>query len=205
MNDSAQVEMKLELVSVPVSDIDRAKEFYVEKAGFNADHDHSVSDEIRFVQLTLPARPASIAIGKGLSDMETGIDGGPACSSSSEIEAAREALAGRGVRVSPVQDFPWGRFRLLRRPRRQPLGGPGDPGGLGTGRARRAAKRPVHGARMAPWFAEVRTGCPHGLSSSGSKSFFRAPTPGRTSRPECPRTPCPAGMPPSGSPCSGRR
>ena len=109
MNDSGQVEMKLELIPVPVSDVDRAKEFYVEKAGFNADHDHMVSDELRFVQLTPPGSAASIAIGEGLSDMEPGsIEGLQLVVS--EIEAAREALSGRGVRVSPVQDFPWGRF-----------------------------------------------------------------------------------------------
>ena len=67
MNDGGQVDMKLELISVPVSDVDRAKEFYVEKAGFNPDHDHAVSDELRFVQLTPPGSAASIAIGKGLS------------------------------------------------------------------------------------------------------------------------------------------
>ena len=109
MNDSAQVEMKLELVSVPVSDVDRAKEFYVEKAGFNADHDHTVSDEIRFVQLTPPGSAASIAIGKGLSQMEPGSLEGLQLVVS-EIQAARDALAGRGVDVSEIQDFPWGRF-----------------------------------------------------------------------------------------------
>ena len=109
MNDSAQVEMKLELISVPVSDVDRAKEFYVERAGFNADHDHTVSDEMRFVQLTPPGSAASIAIGKGLSQMEPGsLEGLQVVVS--DIEAARAALAGRGVDVSEVQDFPWGRF-----------------------------------------------------------------------------------------------
>ena len=109
MNDSGQVEMKLELVSVPVSDVDRAKEFYVDKAGFNADHDHTVSDEIRFVQLTPPGSAASIAIGKGMSQMEPGsIEGLQVVVA--DIEAARDALAGRGVEVSDVQDFPWGRF-----------------------------------------------------------------------------------------------
>ena len=109
MNDSAQVEMKLELISVPVSDVDRAKAFYVEQAGFNADHDHTVErrDALR------PAHPArlgrSIAIGKGLSQMEPGsLEGLQVVVS--DIEAARAALAGRGVDVSEVQDFPWGRF-----------------------------------------------------------------------------------------------
>jgi catechol 2,3-dioxygenase-like lactoylglutathione lyase family enzyme len=109
MNDGGQVEMKLELISVPVSDVDRAKDFYVEKAGFNPDHDHTVSDELRFVQLTPPGSAASISIGKGLSRMEPGsIEGLQVVVS--DIEAARDALAGRGVEVSEVQDFPWGRF-----------------------------------------------------------------------------------------------
>jgi predicted enzyme related to lactoylglutathione lyase len=101
--------MKLELVQVPVSDVDRAKEFYVERAGFNADHDHTVSDEIRFVQLTPPGSAASIAIGKGLSKMEPGSTEGLQLVVS-DIEAAQAALAGRGVEVSDIQDFPWGRF-----------------------------------------------------------------------------------------------
>ena len=109
MNDGGQVQMKLELISVPVSDVDRAKEFYVEKAGFNPDHDHAVSDELCFVQLTPPGSAASISIGKGLSQMEPGsIEGLQVVVS--DIEAARDALAGRGVEVSEIQDFPWGRF-----------------------------------------------------------------------------------------------
>ena len=109
MNDSGQVDMKLELISVPVSDVDRAKEFYVEKAGFNADHDHSVSDELRFVQLTPPGSAASISIGTGLSEMKPGsLEGLQVVVA--DIEAARDALAGRGVDVSDIQDFPWGRF-----------------------------------------------------------------------------------------------
>jgi len=109
MNESGQVGMRLELVSVPVSDVDRAKRFYVEAVGFNADHDHRVSDEIRFVQLTPPGSAASISIGTGLSEMDPGsIEGLQLVVA--DIEAAREALAGRGVEVSEVQDFPWGRF-----------------------------------------------------------------------------------------------
>jgi predicted enzyme related to lactoylglutathione lyase len=103
------VEMKLELVQVPVSDVDRAKEFYVDRAGFNADHDHVVSDELRFVQLTPPGSAASIAIGKGLSGMAPGSVEGLQLVVS-DIEAARDALAGGGVDVSEIQDFPWGRF-----------------------------------------------------------------------------------------------
>ena len=104
------MEFRLELLQVPVSDVDRAKAFYVEKAGFNADHDHQVSDEMRFVQLTPPGSSCSIAIGTGL---------GPAMAPGSvqglqlvvdDIEAARDELSGRGVEVSEIQDFPWGRF-----------------------------------------------------------------------------------------------
>ncbi len=109
MNGTERVEMKLELFAVPVSDVDRAKEFYVEKAGFNADHDHAVSDEIRFVQLTPPGSAASIAIGKGLTKMEPGsVEGLQVVVA--DIEEARSALAARGVEVSDVMDFPWGRF-----------------------------------------------------------------------------------------------
>jgi catechol 2,3-dioxygenase-like lactoylglutathione lyase family enzyme len=104
------VDFRLELVQVPVSDVDRAKEFYVEKAGFNADHDHQVSDELRFVQLTPPGSACSITIGTGFgSKMEPGsLEGLQVVVD--DIEAAREELAGRGVEVSEVQDFPWGRF-----------------------------------------------------------------------------------------------
>jgi catechol 2,3-dioxygenase-like lactoylglutathione lyase family enzyme len=108
MTDEAKLEMKLELVQVPVSDIERAKDFYV-RAGFNADHDHDVSDEIRFVQLTPPGSQASIAIGRGLSQMEPGsVEGLQLVVDSAE--EARTALAGRGVDVTEVQEFPWGKF-----------------------------------------------------------------------------------------------
>ena len=103
------MDWKLELVAIPVSDVDRAKEFYVEKAGFNADHDHSVSDEIRFVQLTPPGSACSIAIGKGVSDAPPGSVQGMQVVVS-DIEAAHAELSGRGVDVSDVQVFPWGSF-----------------------------------------------------------------------------------------------
>jgi predicted enzyme related to lactoylglutathione lyase len=103
------LDMRLELISVPVSDVDRAKAFYVEQAGFNADHDHAVSDQIRFVQLTPPGSAASIAIGRGLSEMAPGsLEGLQVVVD--DIEEARTALADRGVDVSEIQDFPWGRF-----------------------------------------------------------------------------------------------
>jgi predicted enzyme related to lactoylglutathione lyase len=103
------MDMKLELVAVPVSDVDRAKAFYVEQAGFNADHDHTVSDEMRFVQLTPPGSGCSIAIGRGITDAAPGSVVGLQLTVA-DIEAAREELTGRGTDVSEVQDFPWGRF-----------------------------------------------------------------------------------------------
>src|SRR6185436_17277530 len=103
------MDMKLELVAVPVTDIDRAKAFYAEKAGFNADQDHTVSEELRFVQLTPPGSACSIALGKGLTSAEPGsIEGLQLVVA--DIEAARKELLGRGVEVGEVQDFPWGRF-----------------------------------------------------------------------------------------------
>jgi predicted enzyme related to lactoylglutathione lyase len=100
---------KLELIMVPVSDVDRAKTFYTEKAGFNADQDHRVNDEIRFVQLTPPGSACSIAIGTGLTDMEPGSVKGLQLVVS-DIRAARAELVQRGVEVSEVQEFDWGSF-----------------------------------------------------------------------------------------------
>ena len=104
----SDITMRLELVTVPVSDVDRAKEFYV-RAGFNPDHDHVVGEGLRFVQLTPPGSACSIAIGKGLTEMAPGSVKGLQVVVD-DIEAARAALDGRGVEVSDVQDFPWGRF-----------------------------------------------------------------------------------------------
>lgn len=106
------MEMKLELVAVPVSDVDRAKEFYTAKAGFNADHDHRVSDEVRFVQLTPPGSACSIALGEGVTEAEPGSVRGLQLVVS-DIEAAHQELGQRGVEVSDIQDFPWGRFAFF--------------------------------------------------------------------------------------------
>ena len=103
------MDWKLELVTIPVTDVDRAKAFYTEKAGFNADHDHHVSDELRFVQLTPPGSACSIALGTGLTEMEPGSVEGLQLVVE-DIEAARADLAGRGVEVSDVQHFDWGSF-----------------------------------------------------------------------------------------------
>jgi predicted enzyme related to lactoylglutathione lyase len=103
------MDFKLELIPVPVSDVDRAKAFYTEQAGFNADHDHRVSDELRFVQLTPPGSACSISIGEGLVTTPPGSAQGLQLVVD-DIEAARAELAGRGVEVSDVQVFPWGSF-----------------------------------------------------------------------------------------------
>jgi predicted enzyme related to lactoylglutathione lyase len=110
-----KVEMKLELVPVPVSDVDRAKEFYVEKVGFNDDEDHTVTGEMRFVQLTPPGSACSISIGKGITEMAPGSMKGLQLVVS-DIEEARDDLSGRGVEDSEIQDFPWGRFVFFEDP-----------------------------------------------------------------------------------------
>jgi catechol 2,3-dioxygenase-like lactoylglutathione lyase family enzyme len=106
------MDLKLELVAVPVSDVDRAKAFYTDQAGFNADHDHRVSDELRFVQLTPPGSACSIAIGQGVTDAPPGSVRGLQLVVD-DVRAAHDELAARGVEVSDVQDFPWGSFTLF--------------------------------------------------------------------------------------------
>jgi predicted enzyme related to lactoylglutathione lyase len=103
------MDWKIELVAIPVSDVDRAKAFYTEQAGFNADHDHTVSDEIRFVQLTPPGSACSIALGSGITNTPPGSAQGIQMVVS-DIDAAHAELSGRGVDVSEVQHFPWGSF-----------------------------------------------------------------------------------------------
>jgi predicted enzyme related to lactoylglutathione lyase len=108
-------DMRLELIQVPVSDIDRAKAFYVEQVGFNADHDHQVSDELRFVQLTPPGSACSIALTSGAHQMTPGsVDGLQMVVD--DAEASRNELAERGVEVSDVQVFPWGSFVFFKDP-----------------------------------------------------------------------------------------
>jgi catechol 2,3-dioxygenase-like lactoylglutathione lyase family enzyme len=102
-------EMRLELIQVPVSDIDRAKAFYVDQIGFHPDHDHQVTDELRFVQLTPPGSACSIALTSGAHGMAPGSVEGLQMVID-DAEAARRELAGRGVEVSEVQEFPWGSF-----------------------------------------------------------------------------------------------
>jgi predicted enzyme related to lactoylglutathione lyase len=103
------MDWKLELVAIPVSDVDRAKSFYVDQVGLNADYDHTVSDELRFVQLTPRGSACSIAIGKGLTDAAPGSVQGMQMVVS-DIEAAHAELRERGVKVSDVEVHPWGSF-----------------------------------------------------------------------------------------------
>lgn len=109
------MDWKLELVAVPVSDVDRSIAFYVDRVGFNLDQDHRVSDELRFVQLTPPGSACSITIGTGITDKVPGA-GGSLQLVVADIEEARRELAGRGVDCGEVQDFPWGRFLFFRDP-----------------------------------------------------------------------------------------
>jgi predicted enzyme related to lactoylglutathione lyase len=104
-----KIDWRLELIQVPVSNVDRAKAFYVDQVGFNDDHDHQVTDELRFVQLTPRGSACSIALTSGAHQMEPGsIEGLQLVVE--DAEAARAELVERGVEASAVQDFPWGRF-----------------------------------------------------------------------------------------------
>jgi catechol 2,3-dioxygenase-like lactoylglutathione lyase family enzyme len=109
------MEMRLELIPVPVSDVDRAKAFYTDKLGFTADHDHRVSESLRFVQLTPPGSACSISIGEGLTTMPPGSLQGLQVVVA-DAAATRAELAERGVAVSEVQDFAWGRFVFVSDP-----------------------------------------------------------------------------------------
>jgi catechol 2,3-dioxygenase-like lactoylglutathione lyase family enzyme len=109
------MDWKIELVAIPVSDVDRAKRFYTEQAGFNADHDHHVSEGLRFVQLTPPGSACSIAIGEGITEAAPGSVQGMQIVVA-DIQAAHDELAGRGVEVSEIQEFPWGQFVFFRDP-----------------------------------------------------------------------------------------
>ncbi|KZE90074.1 MULTISPECIES: glyoxalase superfamily protein [unclassified Agromyces] len=110
------MDWKIELIFVPVTDVDRAKEFYVEKLGFNADFDQRVTEELRFVQLTPPGSACSIAIGEGL--------GGTLAPGSLDViqvvipdaDAVLAELRAKGVEAEGVDEQPWGRFVTLRDP-----------------------------------------------------------------------------------------
>jgi predicted enzyme related to lactoylglutathione lyase len=103
------MDFKLELVAVPVSDVDRSKAFYTEQVGFATDVDARVSDELRFVQLTPPGSACSIAIGEGITGATPGSVEGLQMVVA-DVEAARQELLARGVDVSDVKEFPWGSF-----------------------------------------------------------------------------------------------
>lgn len=109
------LDWRLELINVPVADVDRSIDFYVNKVGFNLDHDHTPTDEIRFVQLTPQGSPASISIGKGLPNSQPGSVKGLQLVVD-DIEAARDELAERGVGISEIDEQPWGRFAYFADP-----------------------------------------------------------------------------------------
>ena len=109
------MDMKLELVAIPVTDVDRAKAFYVEQVGFNADHDHQVSDELRFVQLTPPGSACSIVMGTGITEMAPGSQKGVQLVVK-DVAAIREELVRRGVDASEVEVMPWGSFTFFSDP-----------------------------------------------------------------------------------------
>jgi catechol 2,3-dioxygenase-like lactoylglutathione lyase family enzyme len=109
------MDWRLELVPVPVTDVDRAKAFYVDQVGFHPDHDHQVTENLRFVQLTPPGSACSIVMGTGVTEMTPGSQQGLQVVVE-DVEAARRELMGRGVEVSDVDVQPWGSFVYFRDP-----------------------------------------------------------------------------------------
>jgi catechol 2,3-dioxygenase-like lactoylglutathione lyase family enzyme len=103
------VDWKIELVAIPVTDVDRAKSFYVDQVGFNADHDHQVNEDLRFVQLTPPGSACSIVMGTGITDMPPGSQRGVQVVVA-DVQAARDSLVEHGVQASEVDEQPWGSF-----------------------------------------------------------------------------------------------
>jgi len=103
------MDWKIELVAIPVADVDRAKSFYVDQVGFHADHDHQVSDELRFVQLTPPGSACSVVMGTGITQMPPGSQKGVQVVVE-DAAAARQELISRGVQASEVDEQPWGSF-----------------------------------------------------------------------------------------------
>jgi catechol 2,3-dioxygenase-like lactoylglutathione lyase family enzyme len=109
------MQMKLELVAVPVTDVDRAKAFYTEKIGFHADHDHLVQEGLRFVQLTPPGSACSIVIGLGITTMQPGSLEW-LLMVVSDVRAVRAELVKRGVAISEIDVQAWGSFAYFRDP-----------------------------------------------------------------------------------------
>jgi len=105
----AGMDWKIELVAIPVADVDRAKTFYVDQVGFHADHDHQVSDTLRFVQLTSPGSACSIVLGTGITEMPPGSQKGVQMVVA-DVAAARQQLIANGVHASEVEVQPWGSF-----------------------------------------------------------------------------------------------
>jgi catechol 2,3-dioxygenase-like lactoylglutathione lyase family enzyme len=103
------MDWKIELVAIPVTDVDRAKAFYVEQVGFNADHDYQVSDDLRFVQLTPPGSACSVVMGTGVTEMPPGSQKGVQVVVA-DVEAARQELLAHDVPASEVDVQPWGSF-----------------------------------------------------------------------------------------------
>jgi predicted enzyme related to lactoylglutathione lyase len=103
------MDWKIELVAIPVTDVDRAKAFYVDQVGFNADHDIQVNDNLRFVQLTPPGSACSVVLGTGVTEMAPGSQRGVQIVIA-DADAAREQLVSKGVQASEVDEQPWGRF-----------------------------------------------------------------------------------------------
>ena len=103
------MDWKIELVAIPVTDVDRAKAFYVDQVGFHADHDHQVNEGLRFVQLTPPGSACSVVMGTGITEMPPGAQKGVQIVVG-DVEAARKQLVERGVEASEVDVQPWGKF-----------------------------------------------------------------------------------------------
>jgi catechol 2,3-dioxygenase-like lactoylglutathione lyase family enzyme len=103
------MDWKIELVAIPVTDVDRAKAFYVDQVGFHPDHDYQVSDELRFVQLTPPGSACSVVMGTGVTEMPPGSQKGVQVVVP-DVAAARQELIARGVQASDVDPQPWGSF-----------------------------------------------------------------------------------------------
>ncbi|HEV7167717.1 MAG TPA: glyoxalase superfamily protein [Micrococcaceae bacterium] len=103
------MDWKIELVAIPVTDVDRAKAFYVDQVGFNADHDHQVNENLRFVQLTPPGSACSVVLGTGITEMAPGSQKGVQIVIP-DADQARQHLLDNGVQASEVDEQPWGRF-----------------------------------------------------------------------------------------------
>ena len=115
MQQNGRMDMKLELVAVPVTDVDRAKAFYVDQVGFNADHDFQVTDDLRFVQLTPPGSACSIVIGTGITTMAPGSQTGLQVVVE-DADAVRAELVSHGVEATEIDKQPWGWFTFFSDP-----------------------------------------------------------------------------------------